>query len=119
MHIFYKLGVFSVHWPMEEFSRALRLCYMIFSAKPNPGVHKAFVLVSRSRVGPLLPAYGGKRTRGGKLPIGSGLDREGRPTRDMSAALDGGIVLPIDPPIGYEFSCVGNWPYWYGDTGRP
>ena len=38
--------------------------------------------------------------RGGKVPEGWGLDRQGRNTTDPDAILDGGVVLPIGGPKG-------------------
>lgn len=38
--------------------------------------------------------------RGESIPDGYALDREGRPTTDPAAALDGGVVLPVGGPKG-------------------
>ena len=38
--------------------------------------------------------------RGEPIPLGYALDRQGRPTTDPEAALDGGVVLPIGGPKG-------------------
>ena len=38
--------------------------------------------------------------RGEKIPAGWALDKEGRPTEDPAAALDGGVMLPMGGPKG-------------------
>lgn len=44
--------------------------------------------------------------RGQKIPIGYALDKNGQPTTDPNAALDGGVVLPIGGPKGSGISML-------------
>jgi Malate/L-lactate dehydrogenases len=43
---------------------------------------------------------------GGEIPLGYALDKDGRPTTDPNAALDGGVVLPIGGPKGSALSML-------------
>ncbi|MDR6756430.1 LDH2 family malate/lactate/ureidoglycolate dehydrogenase [Mycoplana sp. BE70] len=43
---------------------------------------------------------------GQDIPLGYALDKEGRPTTDPNAALDGGVVLPIGGPKGSAISML-------------
>ncbi|MCS0496536.1 Ldh family oxidoreductase [Ancylobacter sp. MQZ15Z-1] len=43
---------------------------------------------------------------GQEIPLGYALDKEGRPTTDPNAALDGGVVLPIGGPKGSAISML-------------
>lgn len=43
---------------------------------------------------------------GQDIPLGYALDKEGRPTVDPNAALDGGVVLPIGGPKGSAISML-------------
>lgn len=44
--------------------------------------------------------------RGQKIPIGYALNKNGQPTTDPNAALDGGVVLPIGGPKGSGISML-------------
>jgi LDH2 family malate/lactate/ureidoglycolate dehydrogenase len=44
--------------------------------------------------------------RGQQIPLGYALDKNGQPTSDPNAALDGGVVLPIGGPKGSAISML-------------
>lgn len=63
------------------------------------GKEKPFILDMAPSVAARGKVYKAKR-RGEKIPLGWALDKEGRPTEDPEAALDGGVMLPMGGPKG-------------------
>ena len=76
-----------------------------FAAGAPAGRQQPFLL----DMSPAVAARGKVRRaarRGEAIPIGYALDKEGRPTTDPNAALDGGVVLPIGGPKGSGISML-------------
>ncbi|KAL6702831.1 hypothetical protein ACN47E_000917 [Coniothyrium glycines] len=64
-----------------------------------PGKEKAFILDMAPSVAARGKIYKAKR-RGEAIPPDWALDKDGRPTTDAAAALDGGVMLPMGGPKG-------------------
>jgi LDH2 family malate/lactate/ureidoglycolate dehydrogenase len=64
-----------------------------------PGKDNQFILDMAPSVAARGKIYKAKR-RGEKIPLDWALDKEGRPTDDPEAALDGGVMLPMGGPKG-------------------
>jgi LDH2 family malate/lactate/ureidoglycolate dehydrogenase len=64
-----------------------------------PGKEQSFILDMAPSVAARGKIYKAKR-RGEKIPLDWALDKEGRPTDDPEAALDGGVMLPMGGPKG-------------------
>jgi LDH2 family malate/lactate/ureidoglycolate dehydrogenase len=64
-----------------------------------PGKENSFILDMAPSVAARGKIYKAKR-RGEKIPLDWALDKEGRPTDDPEAALDGGVMLPMGGPKG-------------------
>lgn len=70
-----------------------------------PGKEKPFILDMAPSIAARGKIYKAKR-RGEKIPLDWALDAEGRPTDDPSAALDGGVMLPMGGPKGSALSIM-------------
>lgn len=46
------------------------------------------------------------RKNGQSIPLGWGVDKDGNPTTDPAAVLDGGAMLPVGGPKGYAISLI-------------
>ncbi|KAJ4305644.1 hypothetical protein N0V90_001175 [Kalmusia sp. IMI 367209] len=64
-----------------------------------PGKDNPFILDMAPSVAARGKIYKAKR-RGEKIPLDWALDKEGNPTDDPAAALDGGVMLPMGGPKG-------------------
>ncbi|KAF1965930.1 malate/L-lactate dehydrogenase [Bimuria novae-zelandiae CBS 107.79] len=64
-----------------------------------PGKDHAFILDMAPSVAARGKIYKAKR-RGEKIPLDWALDKDGNPTDDPAAALDGGVMLPMGGPKG-------------------
>lgn len=64
-----------------------------------PGKEHPFILDMAPSVAARGKIYKAKR-RGEKIPLDWALDKEGNPTDDPGAALDGGVMLPMGGPKG-------------------
>ncbi|KAF2729937.1 malate dehydrogenase [Polyplosphaeria fusca] len=70
-----------------------------------PGKDKPFILDMAPSIAARGKVYKAKR-RGEKIPLDWALDKEGRPTDDPEAALDGGVMLPMGGPKGSALSIM-------------
>jgi LDH2 family malate/lactate/ureidoglycolate dehydrogenase len=64
-----------------------------------PGKDQPFVLDMAPSIAARGKIYKAKR-RGEKIPLDWALDKDGKPTDDPEAALDGGVMLPMGGPKG-------------------
>jgi LDH2 family malate/lactate/ureidoglycolate dehydrogenase len=64
-----------------------------------PGKENPFILDMAPSIAARGKIYKAKR-RGEKIPLDWALDRDGKPTADPAAALDGGVMLPMGGPKG-------------------
>ncbi|PSN66578.1 malate dehydrogenase [Corynespora cassiicola Philippines] len=70
-----------------------------------PGKENPFILDMAPSIAARGKIYKAKR-RGEKIPLDWALDKDGRPTDDPEAALDGGVMLPMGGPKGSALSIM-------------